>query len=65
MQLLGDRGDVPDLLPAFDVFAATSLTEGYSIALLEAAAAALPVVASDVGGNREIVQDGKTGLVVG
>jgi glycosyltransferase involved in cell wall biosynthesis len=60
----GDRGDVPSLLPAFDVFALTSATEGYSIALLEAAAAALPVVATDVGGNREIVQDGSTGIVV-
>jgi glycosyltransferase involved in cell wall biosynthesis len=60
----GDRGDVPSLLPAFDVFALTSVTEGYSIALLEAAAAALPVVASDVGGNGEIVQDGSTGVVV-
>lgn len=62
--LTGDRGDVPALLPAFDVFAATSRNEGYSIALLEAAAAGLPAVASDVGGNREIVQDGSTGLVV-
>lgn len=60
----GDRGDVPLLLAAFDVFALTSVTEGYSIALLEAAAAGLPVVASDVGGNREIVQDGSTGVIV-
>jgi glycosyltransferase involved in cell wall biosynthesis len=60
----GDRADVPKLLPAFDVFALTSVTEGYSIALLEAAAAALPVVASDVGGNREIVQDGVSGTIV-
>jgi glycosyltransferase involved in cell wall biosynthesis len=60
----GDRGDVPHLLPALDVFALTSITEGYSIALLEAAAAGLPVVATDVGGNREIVQDGSTGVVV-
>ena len=54
----------PSCCPAFDIFAATSVTEGYSIAFLEAAAAALPVVASDVGGNREIVQHGVTGLVV-
>lgn len=41
-----------------------SSTEGYSLALVEAAAAALPAVATDVGGNREIVSDGRTGLVV-
>ncbi len=60
----GDRADVPKLLPGFDIFALTSATEGYSIALLEAAAAGLPVVASDVGGNREIVQHGSTGIIV-
>jgi glycosyltransferase involved in cell wall biosynthesis len=64
VQLTGDRVDVPALLPAFDLFALTSLTEGYSIALLEAAATGLPAVTTDVGGNREIVQDGVTGLVV-
>jgi glycosyltransferase involved in cell wall biosynthesis len=62
--LTGDRDDIPALLPAFDVFAMTSRNESYSIALLEAAAAGLPAVASDVGGNREIVQHGSTGLVV-
>jgi len=62
--LTGDRADVPALLPAFDVFAVTSRNEGYSVALLEAAAAGLPAVASDAGGNGEIVQDGSTGLVV-
>ena len=62
--LAGDRDDVSALLPAFDVFAVTSRNEGYSIALLEAAAAGLPAVASDAGGNREIVQDGSTGLVI-
>ena len=46
-----------------DVFACSSTTEGYSIALLEAAASALPVAATDVGGNREIVQAGQTGLL--
>ena len=61
--LAGDRNDVAALLPAFDVFALTSTTEGYSIALLEAAASGLPVVATDVGGNAEIVQDGNTGLI--
>lgn len=62
--LLGDRGDVPELLPAFSMFAMSSISEGYSIALLEACACALPIVATRVGGNAEIVTDGVNGLVV-
>lgn len=62
--LLGDRSDVPQLLPAFSIFAMSSISEGYSIALLEACASALPIVATDVGGNAEIVEDGVNGLVV-
>ena len=59
----GSRGDVQRLLPAMDVFALPSLTEGLSIALLEACAAGLPVVASDTGGNPEIVRQGANGLL--
>src|SRR5690606_14972180 len=62
--LLGDRSDVPALLPAFSIFAMSSVSEGYSIALLEACASALPIVATRVGGNAEIVADGVNGLVV-
>ena len=61
---LGARPDVPRLLRSFDAFALSSLTEGYSLALLEASACALPIVATDVGGNREIVADGRTGHLV-
>src|SRR3546814_4815429 len=57
--LLGDRGDVPDLLPAFSMFAMSSISEGYSIALLEACACALPIAATRVGGNAEIVEIGR------
>jgi glycosyltransferase involved in cell wall biosynthesis len=64
VRFLGDRGDVARLLAGFDVFALSSTSEGYSIALLEAAAAGLPIVATDVGGNREIVSDGATGRLV-
>lgn len=61
---LGDRGDVRELLPAFELFALSSLTEGYSIALLEACASALPIVATAVGGNAEIVSEGVNGMLV-
>jgi glycosyltransferase involved in cell wall biosynthesis len=60
----GEQGNVTDLLPAFDVFAQPSISEGLSIALLEASASGLPIVATDVGGNREIVADGISGLLV-
>jgi glycosyltransferase involved in cell wall biosynthesis len=46
------------------VFVLSSVTEGYSISLLEACAAALPIVATDVGGNREIVREGDNGFLV-
>jgi len=61
---LGDRSDVRTLLPGLDVFAMSSVSEGYSIALLEASASALPIVATDVGGNAEIVRDGSSGRIV-
>lgn len=64
VRFLGDRSDVRSILPAFDVFCLSSKTEGYSIALLEAATAGLPLVATDVGGNGEIVRPGITGLLV-
>lgn len=60
----GDRSNVPSLLPAFDIFALSSRSEGYSIALLEACAAGLPIVATDVGGNGEIVRPEANGLLV-
>ncbi|XXX76788.1 glycosyltransferase [Sorangium sp. So ce134] len=60
----GTRGDVAELLPAFDVFALASLTEGISLTLIEAAAAGLPIVATRVGGNPEIIEEGATGLLV-
>lgn len=61
---LGDRTDVHELLQGLDLFVLSSLSEGYSIALLEACAVALPIVATDVGGNAEIVHDGHTGRLV-
>jgi glycosyltransferase involved in cell wall biosynthesis len=64
VRFLGDRPDVPRLLPAIDIFAVSSCTEGYSVALLEACAAGIPVVATRVGGNAEIVDDRVTGLLI-
>lgn len=64
VRFLGDRDDVAALLPGLDAFALSSTTEGYSISLLEASACALPIVATDVGGNAEIVAGGETGLLV-
>lgn len=64
VRLVGDSSNVAALLPAFDIFACSSRTEGYSVALLEASAAGIPVIATRVGGNAEIVQEGETGLLV-
>ncbi|HZV37246.1 MAG TPA: glycosyltransferase, partial [Pseudoxanthomonas sp.] len=64
VRFLGDRDDVPRLLAGMEAFALPSLSEGYSVALLEACAAGLPIVATDVGGNREIVRDGRNGRLV-
>ena len=62
--LAGSRSDVPSLLAAADVFVLSSRSEGAPFSILEAMAAGLPVVASDVGGVGELVVDGETGLLV-
>jgi glycosyltransferase involved in cell wall biosynthesis len=64
VQFLGQRTDISDLLPGFDVFVLPSITEGMPNAVLEALYAGKRVVASRVGGVPEIVQDGETGLLV-
>lgn len=60
----GARLDVPDWLANFDLFALPSEWEGVSLALLEAMASGLAIVATDSGGTPEIVLDGKTGLLI-
>lgn len=60
----GSRSDIPDLLRASDLFVHPSHEEGFSNAVLEAMACGRAVVACDVGGNPEAVQDGETGILV-
>jgi len=64
VHLLGARGDVEAILPALDAFVLASSTEGLSNAILEAQACGLPVAATRVGGNPDLVRDGDTGLLV-
>lgn len=63
-RLLGYRADVHRLLAGMDIFAMASLYEGYPIAVMEAMAAGLPVVATDAGSIDEAVSDGVDGFVV-
>jgi glycosyltransferase involved in cell wall biosynthesis len=60
----GGKGPVPDYLARMSVACLSSLSEGLPNAILEYMAAGLPVVATDVGGNPELVTDGVTGCLV-
>ena len=60
----GFRTDIPQVLNTLDVFVLASQREGLGVSLLEASCCGLPIVASNVGGIPEIVQDGVTGLLV-
>lgn len=64
VKFLGQRLDVPDILAAMDMFVLASHEEGCSNALIEAMASGLPIVATDVGGNRELLDDGQWGALV-
>ncbi|MDR0425281.1 MAG: glycosyltransferase family 4 protein [Clostridiales Family XIII bacterium] len=60
-----DNDKVPDILAGFDIFAAPSVVnESFGVALVEAMASGLPVVASDGDGFKEVVDDGSTGIIV-
>jgi len=62
--LPGARDDIPDLLRSFDVFVLPSLAEGICNTILEAMASGLPVIATQVGGNPELVIAGETGSLI-
>ncbi|WP_068636906.1 TIGR03088 family PEP-CTERM/XrtA system glycosyltransferase [Thauera butanivorans] len=62
--MAGERKDVPDVMRSLGIFALPSRAEGISNTILEAMASGLPVVATDVGGNGELVETERTGLLV-
>lgn len=64
VRFIGAVDNARQLIPAADLCMLTSLSEGLSVTLLEAMAAAKPIVATEVGGNPEVVANGKTGLLV-
>jgi glycosyltransferase involved in cell wall biosynthesis len=64
VRILGWRSDIPTLLSAADVVFLPSLWEGLPRVLIEAACLGLPAVAANVKGNREVIVDGKTGMLI-
>jgi sugar transferase (PEP-CTERM/EpsH1 system associated) len=63
-ELAGARDDVPEQMRGFALFVLPSRAEGISNTILEAMASGLPVIATDVGGNAELVAHGETGFLV-
>jgi glycosyltransferase involved in cell wall biosynthesis len=62
--LVGERSDIPEILPAFDVFALPSRYEGLPTAVVEAMVSGIPVVATAVNAVGDVVVPGETGLLV-
>ena len=62
--LPGERTDIPEIMRGLDCFVLPSLAEGISNTILEAMASGLPVIATDVGGNADLVVTGVTGKIV-
>ena len=64
VRFLGTRSDMERIYPAMDVFVLTSYSEGFSNAILEAMGMGLPILATAVGGNIEMVTEGESGFLV-
>lgn len=62
--LPGERTDIPEIMRTLDCFVLPSLAEGISNTILEAMASGLPVIATDVGGNSDLVDSGITGEII-
>jgi len=63
VQFLGARKEIADILNTFDIFTLVSKTEGTSLTILEAMATELPVIVSNVGGNKDIIQHESNGFL--
>ncbi len=63
IKMLGQRRDIPEILAAADAFILTSVSEGIPVTILEAMAADVPIISTDVGGIPEIITHGETGLL--
>jgi glycosyltransferase involved in cell wall biosynthesis len=59
----GKRADIPSVMKAFNIFALTSIYEGFGLVLLEAMAAKVPIIASNVSAIPEVLNDGECGLL--
>lgn len=64
VRFLGTRNDIEDLLPTFDIFVNSSLWEGLPTVIMESMLAKVPVLATAVGGNAELIEDIVTGFLV-
>ena len=63
VELIGARNDINVILSESDVYILPSLEEGLSISLIEALSSGIPIIATNVGGNPDVIQDYKTGLL--
>jgi glycosyltransferase involved in cell wall biosynthesis len=64
VRFIGLRRDLPEIYKLYDIFVLSSYTEGISVTILEAMAAGIPTVVTDVGGNPEVAVEGVTGYIV-
>ncbi|PKY93789.1 glycosyltransferase family 4 protein [Facklamia hominis] len=65
IHLLGFRKDIPEILSQSDIFVFPSLREGLPVSLMEAMASGLPCIVSDIRGNKDLIDNGKGGYLIG